>query len=605
MAASPGAFAIAQVAPDRSPPGTSKESAALARQGNKGTLKKILGNGAWGFFRPDDGSRDLHFSTNEFIGAKPTAADIGRCVEWEGIRLNDDGSPPHAIRPRFAGDPKSGVASHDAAATRVPPGGPHREERRPPAPSRGRATGRRGVSGWHERRLLGHALVDWADFPGGLNKAVARLADLALDEDWWFGGLRYIGKPLPILYNYLTYTFAKLLTEHESKVADKLCMVEDLAAFNTGLVNEEYNDLYAVFTRYSEDDKWLFKDFCTRHEGGLSDRFCRVIVDAPRRASYFDKTADLIYTWPADRFPEIKWVHVIRDAIANDRYPIDFLRSHCPKDFEIHDPRTLSNIRPGPGAKSAREAYLERLAEAVWADHDGVQAAIENKLRKSLKRVSWNFKTAIPMWYPTFNIMGLLLPLALTKDGDGKDHIDLALVVEKITKDGKRSYRGQTVLSLDQAYKAARLVCRPDSDWLRPDLIRLGGGEAEHAHEENEAGDVRPASAPAQPRLAIGSVHTLRVAAVKPFGVFVEIEPDVNGLCRISEYDLDYTEEEALLREVKVGGKLRVKVKGIEDGGKYVLSRALVIEDEGLPRVRQAECEDEAAPGGLPKQGAE
>jgi hypothetical protein len=52
------------------------------------------------------------------------------------------------------------------------------------------------------------------------------------------------------------------------------------------------------------------------------------------------------------------------------------------------------------------------------------------------------------------------LPLCLLKPSVA----DLALVVS--TKEGQ--YRGDTILTLDMAYSNARLLCRPDSDWLKP-----------------------------------------------------------------------------------------------------------------------------------------
>ena len=82
----------------------------------------------------------------------------------------------------------------------------------------------------------------------------------------------------------------------------------------------------------------------------------------------------------------------------------------------------------------------------------------------ALKRVAWNFKTAIPMYFPTKNIMSLLLPLSLLND----ECIDLALVVEK-TNSG--NYLGHTILPLDWAYCNARLITRPDSDWLATEVI--------------------------------------------------------------------------------------------------------------------------------------
>ena len=55
-----------------------------------------------------------------------------------------------------------------------------------------------------------------------------------------------------------------------------------------------------------------------------------------------------------------------------------------------------------------------------------------------------------------------MLPLCLEDD----DHTDAALVVQK---NPSGSYQGQTLLRLDQAYLDARLICRPNIDWLQPD----------------------------------------------------------------------------------------------------------------------------------------
>ena len=61
--------------------------------------------------------------------------------------------------------------------------------------------------------------------------------------------------------------------------------------------------------------------------------------------------------------------------------------------------------------------------------------------------------------------MSLLLPLALIND----EVVDIALVV---TKNPSGSYLGRTILPLDWAYMNARLVCRPDSDWLVPQRVQ-------------------------------------------------------------------------------------------------------------------------------------
>ena len=68
------------------------------------------------------------------------------------------------------------------------------------------------------------------------------------------------------------------------------------------------------------------------------------------------------------------------------------------------------------------------------------------------------------MYYPSNNKMSLLLPLSLIDD----EVIDLALVTER-TPSG--NYLGHTILPLDWAYSNARLITRPDSDWLVADKI--------------------------------------------------------------------------------------------------------------------------------------
>jgi len=113
--------------------------------------------------------------------------------------------------------------------------------------------------------------------------------------------------------------------------------------------------------------------------------------------------------------------------------------------------------------------YYNELSKAIETDSKKFRA-IKNRFSDSLslalKRVQWNFKTAIPMYYPSNDKMSLLLPLSLIDD----DIIDLALVTEK-TPSG--NYLGHTILPLDWAYSNARLITRPDSDWLVAEQIEV------------------------------------------------------------------------------------------------------------------------------------
>lgn len=72
------------------------------------------------------------------------------------------------------------------------------------------------------------------------------------------------------------------------------------------------------------------------------------------------------------------------------------------------------------------------------------------------KKVSANYKLAIPQYFD--NKIQLLLPLCLQSD----DVPDLALVVTKFGK----VYQGHTCITLDMAYNNARLIAKPESNWL-------------------------------------------------------------------------------------------------------------------------------------------
>jgi hypothetical protein len=156
----------------------------------------------------------------------------------------------------------------------------------------------------------------------------------------------------------------------------------------------------------------------------------------------------------------IDYEHVILDGIRRNRFPVQFLREHLPEGIDWQDPAGL--IEP------EWLAFLDRLSDGIETDNRCMRAIkrrLEDAKWLAEKRIRWNFKTAIPQYYPRFNLMSLLLPLALIND----EVVDIALVV---TKNPSGSYQGRTILPLDWAYMNARLVCRPDSDWLVPQRVQ-------------------------------------------------------------------------------------------------------------------------------------
>jgi len=78
-------------------------------------------------------------------------------------------------------------------------------------------------------------------------------------------------------------------------------------------------------------------------------------------------------------------------------------------------------------------------------------------IKDAIRRVRRNYKTAVPQYYS--GKIQLLLPLCLTS----KAVADLALVIEK----ENMVYRASTCLTIDMAINNARLIAKPDDEWLK------------------------------------------------------------------------------------------------------------------------------------------
>lgn len=307
----------------------------------------------------------------------------------------------------------------------------------------------------------------------GWDAAVNDLAvNIALDERWFYEEKDKQTKP--ILKNYLSHTFERLQYEDEQEkilaAAQnrqpklKILTNQNNAVWNTGLVDSIYDPIYAFFKRNdgrypSVKQPWVFVAFAT-----ANSYHQKIITDfpyKPERAQYFDDPRELFYDITAQK-PTLDWQHFIKDNIS--RLPIGFVKRGAPEGYPfIEDPTSLP--------KPQRDDYYSKLADDIYADDDWLQfltTKFKNVLDIALSRVAWNYKTAIPIYYPRVHKMQLLLPLALEK----KDIIDVALVCNHKYKpdEGVNNYEGRTIFTLQMAYNDARLITRPDSDWLMADM---------------------------------------------------------------------------------------------------------------------------------------
>ena len=233
---------------------------------------------------------------------------------------------------------------------------------------------------------------------------------------------------LPVLSNYLYYTFGRLrkeeklynekrisISETETTYRNKITKIK-CACFNTGLATTYQEEIFAYFVENSNkmtknDPDWVLKKFCKASDQEMS------VFEKPEWANYFRDMDDLSGILYDTTLPhELKYDHILRDR--QERFPTE----------------------------------LNSLPDSVLKD------LLDQGLEKARRRVRRNYKAAVPQYYNGH--IQLLLPLSLLS----QDKADLALAVEK---EGKR-YISRTVLKLEWAYSNARLLAKPDREWLDP-----------------------------------------------------------------------------------------------------------------------------------------
>lgn len=203
-----------------------------------------------------------------------------------------------------------------------------------------------------------------------------------------------------------TYPDNKILTNYMVHTYKKLSSERNI------IINREYalfnTGLFTEFYQpiYAYHDKNGLQFLTTYELGNMN------IEERPPRANYFTDPSLLLFDWHYEI--NINYKHILKDISNIDRIP-----------EKLKDSRNILNNLNG-------------------------------SIETMKKRVSANYKLAIPQYYE--NKIQLLLPLCLEDD----ETPSLALTVTKVGN----YYQGHTCLTLDMAYNNARLIAKPESNWL-------------------------------------------------------------------------------------------------------------------------------------------
>lgn len=245
------------------------------------------------------------------------------------------------------------------------------------------------------------------------------LSDLeikAIKENWKFTvpDISKKNQENPILQNYIEHTFARLATLYkdcDERTCKKWISIIDnkKACINTGLYTPEYNEIFMCFTKHKIPDRqdWVLDSFVEESDPKLFD-----FPSLPKRAKYITNIEDLIFDTSLEL--RVSAAHILRD-----------------------------------------EENLKRIPEEIKTKPN-LLLLFNGAIEISKKRINLNYKTAVPQFFE--GKIQLLIPICL----QDISKTDLVLVVSRIND----VYIGHTCLTLDMAYNNARLLTKPEAEWL-------------------------------------------------------------------------------------------------------------------------------------------
>ncbi|HUW63829.1 MAG TPA: DUF3825 domain-containing protein [Spirochaetia bacterium] len=242
---------------------------------------------------------------------------------------------------------------------------------------------------------------------GQFQKHLQGLQKLALGEPWEFRSTGNSSASLQILFNYVHHTFKRIKEEYDELPQEmkngKICISNQYACFNTGLFTEYFEPIYGLFTE--NRNPRAINPWYLLGFYKHSDRELSKFEKLPSRAEYFKDISDLIFDYRLDI--RVDLVHIL-----------DHNSVRLPQD-------------------------LKEVTQ------------LEGAINLAKKRVASNYRLAVPQYYE--GMVQLLLPIFARASAT-----TVPLVVYKTNS----FYVGKTVLTIEMAYNNARLIARPDSDWL-------------------------------------------------------------------------------------------------------------------------------------------
>lgn len=241
----------------------------------------------------------------------------------------------------------------------------------------------------------------------GFQNMINYLANIAEPETWSFSD-----NTKSVLIKYIKGTFKQCYKQN------KILYTSDkqFCCINTGLLTPNGNDIMMIFEKNTTPDKepWVLKAFRDYTERQYMDLF----KYTPEMATYTDNY-ELFYFNP--NFPII----VSSDHILDDNW------------------ERIQSVAPSLSKTVAKTLMV------------GVIEETKRKIKRNLRLV-------VPQYYKE-QIM-YLMPVRIPINDDF--FVTMALAVELTASN---QYRANTIFTKEMAYEKARLLMKPESNWLVDD----------------------------------------------------------------------------------------------------------------------------------------
>lgn len=237
----------------------------------------------------------------------------------------------------------------------------------------------------------------------GFLKMLEYLSDIAESEPWSFDD-----KPYSVLHKYISGTFKQCYKQDKILYSDD----KEHCCFNTGLLTPNGQDIVAVFDKNKREgvQEWYLKWFRNVSERSYMNLFSSI----PALAEY---------------------TNVYEELYFNPNYHIVLSTDHILDD------------------------NWERIHEVVPLDKAVVKGLLFGVLEETKKRIKRNMRLVVPQFYKD-KIM-YLMPIDLPVNDE--TFVTMALAVE-LTSTGQ--YRANTIFTKEMAYEKARLLMKPEANWL-------------------------------------------------------------------------------------------------------------------------------------------